>query len=248
VTPEPVERRVLGAIRFLDAVTLTKVSEGLRVQSAQADLRRNRSGLWVIWAAAGLDAHTAAFERPPALPAVETVPISLTVTDNATRFLARSATVKLPRDPDPANAEQPSSLFQPADVRLYPGPTAPVSPGWAVIRARVENANTGAALAGALIRVLRTPDDMVLARGMSDDRGEALVVVPGIPITTFSSGDGAVLATEVTVTVRATFDPAAGGAPDPDAMEKRADLPSSSSSQKLAAGRTLVAKLAVTVP
>src|SRR5690242_13265952 len=53
MTAELVDRRVLGAVRFLDATTLTAVTSGLRVESGDAMLRPNRSGLWVIWNAKG---------------------------------------------------------------------------------------------------------------------------------------------------------------------------------------------------
>jgi hypothetical protein len=247
MTPELLDRRVLGAVRFVDASTASTVQDGLSVQSAQADLRRNLSGLWVIWNAPGLEPHTAVFDQPPAAPPLGSVAVTLTVADNAARYLARHVTIPLPRDPAAANADHPVSLFQPVDVALYPAPAAPVMPGWAVIRAHISNAATNQGLAGALLRVLRTADQQVLARGMSDSRGEALVVVPGIPVTTFNAGDGPALATEVDVTVEAIFDPAAGAVTDPEAVESKAGLPRASSAQKLAAGRELAIGLAVTV-
>jgi hypothetical protein len=244
---EFVDRRVLGAIRFLDGTTLAAIADGLSVQSPSADLRRNRSGLWVIWNAPGLEAHTSVFEQPPAAPLFATVAVTVTVADPAGRYLSRTATVQLPLDPDPANIGKAGSLFQPVDVKLYSSPSGVVSPGWAVIRAHVHNAGTGQPLKGALLRVLRTSDKHVLARGMSDDRGEALVAVPGIPVTTFNAGGGPALSTEIDVTVEAIFDPAAGAVTDPDALESRAGLPTVSSPRKLAAGQELVADLAVTV-
>jgi hypothetical protein len=203
--------------------------------------------LWVIWYAAGLGAHTSSFDSPPASPPLGKVSVVVEVADVSSRYLARRASLDLPRDPAPARADQPDSLFQPIAVRLYPASTVPVSPGWAVIRASVRRAPSGRPAAGALVRVLRVSDQAVLARGMSDERGEALVAVPGIPLTTFSTGEGPPLATEVDVTVQAIFDPAAAGAPDPDALEKRAGLPATSSSHKLAAGRELVASLSIQV-
>jgi hypothetical protein len=246
--PELADRRVLGAVRFLDATTLAKVTSGLRVESEQAVLRPNISGLWVIWDADGLHAHTSAFEQPPASPAAGSILIRLTVADRDFRYLARGAGLRLPRDASLANADAPTSLFRPMDVPLYPAATAPVSPGWALIRARVKNAVSGQPLAGALIRVLAASDQRVLARGMSDPRGEALVTVPGIPITTFSVANGPPLTTEVDVRVQAIFDPAGTAIPDPDAIEAAAGLPSASSTQKLAARRQLTLELAIVVP
>jgi len=245
---ERIEHRVLGAVRFVDAVTRSRVSDGLVVRSETADLRRNRSGLWVIWNATGLEAHTEVFDQPPALPALGSVTFSLTVSDPLRRYLPRGAAIALPRDPAPAQAQSAGSLFQPVDLALYPASGASISPGWSVIRAHVTNAGTSAPLVSALVRVLRVSNGQVLARGMSDDHGEALVVVPGIPVTTFNVGVGPVLATEIDVTVQAILDPAAGPFTDPDAVDSQVGLPSASSPRKLAAGRTLALELAVTVP
>jgi hypothetical protein len=224
------------------------LTEGLAVQSSQADLRKNGSGLWVVWNAVGLEPHTLQFDQPPAIPALGSVAITLTVTDGSARYLPRTATIQLPRDPDPTKAGQPGSLFQAMEIGLYPSPIAEVSPGWAVVRAHVKNKATGAPLGGALIRILRASDNLVLTRGMTDGRGEALVVVPGIPVTTFSVDKGPPLATEIDAIVQAIFDPAAGEVTDPDSVEGKNGLPGASSPQKLAARRELAIELAVTVP
>jgi hypothetical protein len=247
---ENVDRRVLGAVRFLDATTQLKIADGLRVQAETATLRINGSGLFVIWSAQGLEAHEDAFESPPAAPAVGNVQVVLTVFDTASRYLTRRCTLRLPRDPDVDKIGLTSSLFRPVDVRLFPAPTAPVLSGWALIRATVKKTGTDFVLPGALIRVLKTADQSPLACGLSDSRGEALVAVPGIPVTTFGEGGGgAVIGTEIDVTIQTIFDPAAIGAPDPDDLEQRKDaLPRSTVSIKLASSRLLITNLTVPLP
>jgi hypothetical protein len=228
--PELSQDRVLGAIRFLDGTTLQKVGGGLKVQAGEAVLRPNRSGLFVIWSA-------------PASPLVGTV------TDTSANYLPRQFTVQLPRDTNPAHADQAASIFQAVDVRLLPSPVASVFPGWAVLRARVKKAGSDTTLANALIRISRTSDLKLLAVGMSDSRGEALVPVPGVPVTTFDSGAGPVTATEIDVQIQTVFDPAITGLPDPDDLEARKGaLPSSTASAKVASGRVLVTELTVTLP
>jgi hypothetical protein len=245
---ELLDRRVLGAVRFADAATSTRIVDGLIVESPHADLRKNRSGLWVLWSVAGLEAHTLAFDSPPAAPPLSSVSVELTVSDASRRYLARKATIRLPRDPDVTHNDQAGSLFQPIDVKLYPAPNAPVSAGWAVIRAHLRNNATNAPLRGAVLRVVRISDGHIIARGMSDDRGEALVVVPGIPITTFNAGHGPPLSTEIDVNVEAIVDPGAGVVPDPDQVEAAGGLPSVSAPHKLAAGRELSTAFAVAIP
>lgn len=245
--PETVDNRVLGAVRFVDAATNAQISDGISVAAPQADLRKNRSGLWVIWKMAALEAHNAAFDAPPAAPALGSVAMALTVSDSTGRYLARNATVMLPRDANAQHADKAASLFQAAEVKMYCSPAAPVSPGWAILRAHVQDAASKQPLAGALLRTVRTADSVVLARGISDSRGEALVVVPGIPVTTFNTGHGPPLATEVDVTVEAWFDKTAGPVIDPDAVEGKAGLPKTSSPEKLAARQSLTVLLEISL-
>ena len=95
-----------------------------------------------------------------------------------------------------------------------------------MVRASVDARSTGAALPGALIRVVRSADSTPLGRGVSDERGEALVAIPGIPVTTWDSGSGSVLAAEIDVTLHVVYDQAVVGPPDPDDLEARqATLP-----------------------
>ena len=216
-----VERRVLGAVRFTDAVTGVEVAAPLKVAAPGVRWLHNRRGWWVMTDAPGLDAHTAAFAQPPAQPAPGSVPVRLTVEDPSGRYLARSATLALPRDPDPAHAADDASLFRPVEVRLFPAPAAAgLSAGWAVVRATVTGAG-GARLGGALLRVTRKTGGEVLGRGVSDARGEALLAVAGIPVTTWTEGSGGVLSTAVETKVQVLWDAAAGPLSDPDDLERR---------------------------
>jgi len=264
---EALDRRVLGALRFVDANTGAVVRDALLPRVAGARLQRNRSGLWVLSgvdAPAELAAHGAAFERPPAAPPLGDVPLALDVSDSAGRYLPRRATLALPRDPAPANAALPGSLFQPIDVALFPSPAAATGANWALLRLSVTDDASGDALGGVLLRVTR--DGATLARGLSDWRGEALVAVPGVPVTTWSDAPGAVVASEVGATLDAVFDPAtgsrtpmarvrAGTAPatlpavDPDDLAaRRATLPATSRPVLLAAGRATTLHLPLALP
>jgi hypothetical protein len=238
-----VDLGILGAVRFLDAATRLPVGAPLAVGGDGVRLVRNRQGLYVLAEASG--------------PRAE-----LTVRDPGGRYLPRSLALDLPRDADPEHADQAGSLFRPVDVLLYPAPAASVAPGWAVIRATVVRAGTRAPLSGALLRVVRKADGEVLARALTDWRdpvqGEALVAVPGVPITTWGDGEPEepVLVNEVPVSLEAFFDPAfnpaagaAGKPPDPDRLELlRAGLPSAREDLKLASGRTEKKTLTVAVP
>jgi hypothetical protein len=259
---EHVTRRVLGAVRFVDGNTGLQVTGPLSIETSGARFVRNRRGCYVIWDAPSLENHAEAFEQPPGDPPLSSVTIELKVADPGNRYLPRRCAIRLPRDPDLQHVDEEESLFQPVDVRLLPSPTMGTAPGWAVVRATVVAEGTNEALPGALIRVLRTSDSELLAWGLSDWRdrakGEAMVTVPGIPITTWGDGNGEggngpVIVNEIQVTLETFFDPdfepAAGDLPDPEDLEaRRAELPSSSTTVHLASGRTIAISLAVPLP
>jgi hypothetical protein len=244
VIAEASDRRVLGALRFVDAVTGIRLLEPFRVSAAGVRGIRNLSGLFVITSTPALHPQTLSLDVPAFDPG-ERQPVEFTITDPAGRFLARRATVLLPRDPDPAHAGDPGSLYQPVEVRMFPSPTAATAAQWAVVRASVRGEGAGTVRGGALVVAVRVGDGETVGRGLSDPRGEALVAVPGIPITTWAEGNDAVLATEVEVDLRVVWDPAAEGVPpDPDDLEARAGtLTVGTTRVTLASGRVLTKPL-----
>lgn len=256
---EQVSHRVLGAVRLVDAATGAQARAGCTVTAPGLQFRRNRLGYYVMYRAdqpPTLQAHAAAFEQPPATPPLGSVSFTAQVAPTGRWYLPRSFQVSLPRDPDPTHSDQPTSLFVPMDVRLFPAATAPVESGWAVIRATVRGTQAGQPprpLGGALIRVLDAADNTVVrAHGLTDWRGrvlgEALVVVPGIPVTMASggNGNGPVLVHEIDVTLQVIFDPHAGPLPNPDHLEANLGiLRTTTQAAQLASGRQLAVTLSI---
>ncbi len=244
MTAELQDTRVLGALRFTDAVTSLPIDDPLIVTAPGVRWVRNRRSCWVMAAAAGFDSYQAAFDAPPAVPAIGSVSVTYQVIDPAGRWLPRLGSAKLPRDPDAAHAGQPASVFTVTDVPLYPAPSASVQRGWAVIRASVRGTAPNTVLAGALVRVVRTSDSTRIGGGVSDARGEALIAVKGIPSTSLGEGDGPVTATEIAVRLDVVWDPSAGTVVDPDALEARqAGLLVRQANARLASGRVLAMTL-----
>ncbi len=247
---ERVESRITGAIRFVDAVTATPIDEPFQLNSADASFVRNRSGLYVIRTVKGFADYEASFETPPAVAASE---LNVTISDPGGRYLPRIAHLVLPRDPDPKSSASAASLFQAIDVEMFSAPAAAVAVNWAVLRISLASAD-GHRLGGALVRVLR--NGSVLARSLTDWRGEALLPVAGVPVTTFGESAGAVVTSEIEVTVQAVFDAnvgtrttaadVGGGRPpavlpivDPAALEAAAaTLPSNQQVLSIAARRS----------
>lgn len=262
---ERLEQRVLGALRCVDATTGVAIEQSLAVAvadpaGAAARVLRNRRGLYVIREAPGLEAYSAAFAQ---LPAAAARGYTASLSDPAGRYLPRTARLTLPRDPDPAHAGLADSLFRPIDIPLYPSATAQVGANWAVLRVSVAETG-GDRLGGALLRVGR--NGTVLARGLTDWRGEALLPVSGVPVTTWSDDPHAVVVSELEVQVEAVFDPAAGrrigiaqvagGRPpaeppqvDPDRLEAdRATLPHAAQNVAIAARREQPLTLVLSLP
>lgn len=259
------ERRVLGAVRCVDATTGAALDRPLRVQAPPgARVQRNRSGLLVIHEWRPLAPHVAAFAAPPAGVPVGSLPLMLTVSDPLGHYLPRLVRVNLPRDADPANADQADSLFRPLTVPMYPSATGQVGANWACIGVSVFEQGSGDALGGVLLRVVAA--GAVRALGLSDWRGEALVPVAGVPVTTWSTQPGDVIVTQMPAELQAVADPAGvsrtpqaavqlGRAPDrlplvdPAAIEAgRAGLPQASALVNLAAGRPLHISLGIDLP
>jgi hypothetical protein len=219
---ERVDRRVLGAVRLVDAVTGRPILRPLSVAADGSRFLRNRAGLYVIREAPGLDAHVTEFQTPPAAPAPGAAGIErLRIDDPLGQYLPRLARVPLPRAPLPAAGEP--DLFQPEDVAMLPAPAASPRLDWGGWRARVLLAADESPFPGALLALDWASPTGVLfrARGLSDARGEALVPVAGLPVSRPGQGPNAPPLVDETVVTLSVFARAERPWPvDPDALER----------------------------
>ncbi len=261
---EYIDQRIFGAFMLVDAATGQHIARPLQIEAATGRVVRNTSNLYVVVAADGFTDYSLSFDTPTT-PDLGSIPFSITIRDPQRQYLAQQITLNLPRDPDPANADDAeNSIFHPRPVTLFPTPAAPIMANWSVIRAAVTVDGSGEPLSGALVLVIQ--DDTIIGRGLSDARGEALIAVSGVPVTTWNGDDlddedenpgggrgrggrrgpGAddddetplVLVSEIAVTLQTIVDPAATGLPDPEDLEaRRASLPMTEQPLSLAAGR-----------
>ena len=234
---EHVDRRVLGAFQFVDAVTRLPVTVAAKVGVRRAALvngaadtavplhegsvqiRQTQSAFHAILRAPFFDAYAVSFLDPQNPPETlnRRLRLRLAVTNAGPHYLPREFQFDLPRALDRTDAE---SIFRPRTVDLFRAPGAPVLGGWSVLRVRVTQVNTGVPLPGVLVRVFRSPrgtNDLPIGLGMSDWRGdlsgEALVAVAGLP--RFRPGVGInVFETEQAIHFEATRDTDFSGAAD----------------------------------
>jgi hypothetical protein len=216
------DRRVLGAFRMVSTVTGTGIESNFTVEAEPLDIIRNRSGIYVVRDAPGMHGFTEKFDvQGVAAPGQQS--FDVTVRDSDHNFLARRFQLQLPRKLAPVH--DPDGIFR---VQMYPGPAAPVAAAWALLRVSVikSGAATRAGLPWALVVVKQKSDGTVLKTGITDDRGEALVAVPGLTMRAAGNGGGALLSSDVAVEVSAIFDPAhlskdKDYVPDPDDLIAR---------------------------
>ena len=185
---ERLDQRVLGAIRWIDAVTQAPIPLPLVASSDELRFVRNLTGLTVITHADGLENYTGTLNLDTLAPADVIAVGSLAregqVADPTGTYLPARFTLQLPRDPapdllPPDNHRPVNSLFTPIEIALLPSPAARLAAGCAQVRVLILDDDENP-IPNALARVVATADDAILGCGLADARGEALVAVPGL--------------------------------------------------------------------
>lgn len=204
---EVIERRVFGAIEFLDDLTGARVLDPLRLTAPGMSLLRNRSGQYVIRELDGHDDYTRKFDDAP--PAPPRSNVSLCVEDPRQCYLPQSFTLSLPRllrTPASPVADADNAL-RPAQVRLWPAAALPVRASWAVMRlcVVVDGSDPPLGLANVIVEAKPKAAGLALQRAMTDRHGEALVVIQGAP-PVLSGGGPAGLTREFKVAISLVLD------------------------------------------
>jgi hypothetical protein len=257
---EFIDRRMLAALAFVDAAGRA-VTTPVTITSPGIGVLVKRPGEVVVTKAPGLEAYAASFAAPPAAPAVGSISIPLDLRPADPAFAPRRFVLILPRDPDPVHAGDLSSLFRPVEVPLLPGPRATATGLLAALRVTVRRSTDGLAIEGALVR-LRPEGGRPQARALTDPAGDALLLVPGVPMSSAGAGgmvlpdiaadlDAVVDANLVRFNAAATLDDARAAAAarlsnliDPDDVESRlAGSATSPLSVRIAAGQTRTAAI-----
>ena len=133
---ELVDRRVFGAIEFIDDLSETRVLSPLQIHAPGVQVLRNRSGFYVLREVDGQEAYTRAFDNPPARPPRSD--LTLSVQDPTQRYLPQRIGLALPRWlPEGAlGVDDADNALKPVVVRLTPAAGMPLQSAWAVLRLR----------------------------------------------------------------------------------------------------------------
>lgn len=190
--PELLDRRALALLQLVDgrgaplAGPVTVEGPGVRSIS-------KRGGLIALTQATALADYDAHFETPPPAPAVGSVALTIDLTPAAADVLPRRLTLRLPRDPDPANRALLASLFQAVMVPFAAAPRITARGSDCILRVSVRRAGDQAMVENALVRA-RSIDGLHSAWGLTDASGEAALIFAALPIG-FAGPGGQTLAT-----------------------------------------------------
>ncbi len=205
LAPDLLDRRALALIRLIDAFG-RPVAGPVRIEGEGVRFCAKGPGEYAILAAAGLEAHSAAFEAPPPAPAIGSQHIMIDLTPADAAAAPRRFDLALPRDPDPDHADQAGSLFKPALIDMLPTPRVGQSGSACLVRVSVVRDDDGRRVENALVRG-RSDDGRFTARALTDARGEACLVFPTLPLA--FPGAGANVDPDLPARVAVTVVPAA---------------------------------------
>lgn len=203
---ELVDRRIFGAIEFIDDLSETRVLSPLHIDAPGVQVMRNRSGFYVLREVDGQDAYTRAFDNPPARPPRSELAVS--VQDPTQRYLPQRIGLALPRWlPDGAEAlDDADNALKPVTVRLAPAAGMPLQSAWAVLRLKVAITGSATGLANVLVEAQPALPGFALRRSFTDRHGEALVVIVSAPPFLPLAGPPAGLTREFAVALTLVLD------------------------------------------
>jgi hypothetical protein len=214
LAPDLLDRRALALIRLVD-VYGAPVAGPVRIAGDGIAAVAKGQGTFALLAAAGFEDYLAAFDAPPAAPAIGARPARLDLTPASPALAPRGALIALPRDPDPARALLPASLFQAAEIALLPSPVATPLGSACAVRVSVRRKDDGRVVENALVRG-QSDDGLLAARALTDARGEACLVFPALPLS--FPGAGASIQHDLGARLIVHVDPASAAFHDPGAI------------------------------
>ncbi len=191
------DRRMLAALRLVD-IYGKPVTEGVTVRCAGAKIYRKSASDLIVLSSDELPGMDRSFVAPAGGPAIGSKAVKLTITPHSAKFMPREATVQLPLDADPDSAGNDNSLFRHQLIVLPPSPAFPVIGNAAGLVVEVARSDDGRLVEGALVR-LKAPNGLKDSYSITGPSGEAMLILPGAPLSV--AGNNASLSPEFPVKV-----------------------------------------------
>jgi hypothetical protein len=200
---EYADRRALAALVFVDALGARVVSPVSVTAPPRVRLLHKRPGEMVVMEVPELATHDT-FAVPPDDTLFGSVPVQLDIRPAARGLGTRRYELSLPRNPVPAVPLPVDSLFRPIEIPLLPTPGATPTGLVAALSVTLRRADDGRRIEGALLRLVPEGGRPV-ARALTDAAGEALLLVPGVPLSV--AGPAATVLPDLGATLDAIVDP-----------------------------------------
>lgn len=197
------DRRALAWLRLVD-VAGRPVSQRVLIHGDGISFARKPDRSIAILEASGFEDYCASFVAPSS-PAPGSKHLVIDIEPEGAELSPRRFDLSLPRDPDPAKATDPASLFQAVEIEMLPGGGARLTGSACALRVTVRRKSDSALVQNALVRA-QTEDQQFEARGLTDTKGEATLIFPSLPLS--FAGAGANVGASIPARVVVTVDPA----------------------------------------
>lgn len=184
------DRRMVAAIQLVGPLG-EAIDEPVTLECAGGRWYGKGGGLFVLqhWAEdPGLSAH---WESQQSAFAVSGKRLEFTLRPSGRRYMPRKASLRLPRDSDPANRAAANSLFQPAAIALPATTAFPLGGNAAGVIVSLSRDDDDAPIENAVVRLRDSASGMIRAIGITNAYGEALLVTTGLALAAAGSGASA---------------------------------------------------------
>ena len=203
LSPDLLDRRALAWLRLVDVAGRPVLQRVLVHGDGIASIRK-RDGSIAIIGASGFEDYCSSFLVPSSpVPAAKHFPIDIDPVGS--ELSPRRFDLPLPRDPDPAKAGDPSSLFRAIEIEMLPGRGTRLTGSACVLRVTVRRKSDSMLVQNALVRA-QSEDHQFEARGLTDSKGEATLVFPSLPLS--FAGAGANVSASIPARAVVSVDPA----------------------------------------
>ena len=201
--PDLLDRRALACLRLVDVAGRSVVQQVLVHGEGIATVRKPDRSIAIL-GASGFEDYCASFLTPSS-PAPGSKHLLIDIDPVGAELSPRRFDLQLPRDPDPAKANDPSSLFQAVEIEMLPGRGARLTGSACALRVTVRRKSDSLLIENALVRA-QSEDKQFEARGLTDARGEATLIFPSLPLS--FAGAGANVSASIPARVVVTIDAA----------------------------------------